>query len=216
MLFWQGAPGPLLVQDQSKITAARAQVDAARTALAQLVVRTPSAGTVTWVFVAPGSPVDVSTPIAAIADLTHLAVSLDLSEFDAARVRRGMRAVVSVDALGGKRFPGRVVFEAISGVDNGGVVTFPVRVALNRAAGVRIGMNVSAQIVVARRHNVVTVPLEAVSRNEQGRSVVRVIDATGQMSARVVSLGLATNKDVEVTRGLRAGERVELQPSQGA
>ncbi len=212
----QGAPGPLLAQDRSKIEVARALLVAARSALEQSVVRAPSGGTLTGVFAAQGSPVDVATPIVAMADLTHLAVSLDLSEFDAARVRPGLSAEISVDALGGKRYPGRVVFEAISGVDNGGVVTFPVRVALSRVAGVRIGMNVSARIIVARRRDVVTVPLEAVSRDIRGQAVVSVVDKTGRTSSRVVSLGLANNKDVEVTRGLRAGERVELQQSQVA
>lgn len=211
----QGAPGPLITQDESKIAAAQAQVGAAQSALAQMVVSAPSAGTVTSVFVAPGSSVDVSTAIA-MADLSHLAVSLGLSEFDAARVRQGMSASVSVDALGGKRFPGRVVFEAISGVDSGGVVTFPLRLALGKAPGVLLGMNVSARIIVARRHNVLTVPLEAISRDDQGRTAVTVADAAGRASSRVVSIGLANNKDAEVTRGLRAGERVQLLSSQGA
>ena len=212
----QGAPAPLIAQDQAKITGARAQVTVARSALAQTVVRAPSAGTITQVLVQPGSSVDVATPIAAIADLNHLAVSLDLSEFDAARVRRGMRAFVSVDALGGKGFPGRVVFEAISGVDNGGVVTFPLRVSLDRAPGTRIGMNVSARIVVARRLDVVKVPLEVLQRDDQGRAFVTVVDPAGHASARLVSTGLATNKDVEIRRGLRAGERVALPPAGGA
>ena len=212
----QGAPGPLLAQDRSKVEVARAQVAAARSALAQMVVRAPSAGTVTGVFVAPGSPIDVAAPIVALADLAHLAVSVDLSEFDAARVRPGLSAEISVDALGGKRYPGRVVFEAISGVDNGGVVTFPVRVALGRAAGVRIGMNVSARIIVGWRRSVVKVPLEAVSRDDRGRAFVMVVETGGKPSFRVVTLGLANNKDVEITRGLRAGEHVQLQPSGGA
>ncbi|MEO8553977.1 MAG: NTP transferase domain-containing protein, partial [Kofleriaceae bacterium] len=46
---------------------------------------------------------------ATVADLRHLAVSVALSEFDAARVKRGQRALVSVDALGGRRFPGKVL-----------------------------------------------------------------------------------------------------------
>lgn len=212
----QGAPGPLLTQDRSKIEVARSQVLAARSALAQTIVRAPAAGTVTAVFVAPGSPVDLTTPLVAMADLAHLAVSADLSEFDAARIRAGLTADISIDALGGKRYPGRVVFEAISGVDNGGVVTFPVRISLGHTAGIRIGMNVSARIIVARRREVVTVPLEAVSRDGRGRAVVTIVDGTGKTSARVVSLGLANNKDVEITHGLRAGERVELQTSGGA
>ena len=211
----QGAPGPLLAQDRSKILTARVQVATARSGLAQTLVRAPASGTITGVYVAPGSAVDGTTPVAAIADLAHLAVTVDLSEFDAARVRRGMNAIVSVDALGGKRLPGRVVFEALAGIDNGGVVTFPIRIALKQSAGARIGMNVSAQVIVARHRSVVMVPLEAVSSDDQGRSTLSVVDATGGTSVRVVTLGLANNKDVEVTRGLRAGEHVELA-TQGA
>ena len=211
----QGAPGPLLAQDRSKILTARVQVATGRSGLAQTLVRAPASGTITGVYVAPGSSVDGTTPVAAIADLEHLAVTVDLSEFDAAQVRRGMNAIVSVDALGGKRLLGRVVFESLTGIDNSGVVTFPIRIALKQSSGVRIGMNVSAQIIVARHRNVVTVSLEAVSSDDQGRPSVSVVNATGGTSVRVVTLGLANNKDVEVTRGLRAGEHVELA-TQGA
>ena len=211
----QGAPGPLLAQDRSKILIARVQVATGRSGLAQTLVRAPASGTITGVYVAPGSSVDGTTPVAAIADLEHLAVTVDLSEFDAAQVRRGMNAIVSVDALGGKRLLGRVVFESLTGIDNSGVVTFPIRIALKQSSGVRIGMNVSAQIIVARHRNVVTVSLEAVSSDDQGRPSVSVVNATGGTSVRVVTLGLANNKDVEVTRGLRAGEHVELA-TQGA
>ena len=48
-----------------------------------------------------------STPIAAITNLSRLAVRVDLSEFDVARVKSGQMANVSVDALGGKTFTGR-------------------------------------------------------------------------------------------------------------
>jgi multidrug efflux pump subunit AcrA (membrane-fusion protein) len=90
-------------------------------------------------------------------------------------------------------------------------VTFPVLVSLSHIAGVKPGMNVSVRIIVEKRQNVIQVPLEAISRNDAGRPIVNVIDTSGQVAARVVSLGLANNKDVEITHGLKAGERVELQ-----
>jgi RND family efflux transporter MFP subunit len=198
-----------------RVRAARARLAIARFATRQLTVRAPSAGTVTGLLTVVGAPVDASTPIVTVADLQHLAVSVALSEFDAARVKRGLPAVVSVDALGGKRFPGKVLFEALTGVDNGGVVTFPVRVGLSRLAGVRPGMNVSVRIIVASRRGVVRVPLEAVSRGESGAAVVDVVGSSGQTVSRRVTLGLANNKDVEIARGLRAGERVALAGSQG-
>ncbi|MGB2953133.1 MAG: efflux RND transporter periplasmic adaptor subunit, partial [Gaiellaceae bacterium] len=198
-----------------KVEAARAKLALARFDERQLIVRTPSAGSVTGLLTVPGAPVDASTPIATVAALQSLTVNVDLSEFDVARVRAGLAATVSVDALGGRSFPGRVLFVGLTGVDNGGVVTFPVRVALGRIAGLKPGMNVSVRIIVARRRNVVRVPLEAVSGNGAGRSTVTVLSASGREVSQRVTLGLANNKSVEIARGLRAGQRVLLPGSQG-
>ena len=117
-----------------KYNAAAARLAAARLALRHLTVRAPGTGTVNALMTAPGAPVDGTTAIAAITNLSRLAVRVELSEFDAARVKpRAASALVSVDALGGKQFPGKVLFEALTGVDTGGVVTFPVRVRAQAA-----------------------------------------------------------------------------------
>ena len=190
---------------QIKVAAAASRVRLAATQATHLTVRTPRSGTVTAVLASQGAPADPTTPILTVADLHHLEVSVDLSEFDAARVRRGQPASVAVDALGGKRLPGTVLFEALAGVDNGGVVTFPVRIRLGRLDGVKPGMNSSVRIVVAQRRNVVQVPLEFVSDGS-----VTVLSASGKTAKRHVVLGLASNKNVEIRRGLRAGETVVL------
>ncbi len=188
---------------QIKVAAAASRVRLAATQATHLTVRASTGGTVTAVLASAGTPADPTTPIVTVADLLHLEVSVDLSEFDAARVRRGQHASVAVDALGGTRLLGTVRFEALAGVDNGGVVTFPVRIRLGRLDGVKPGMNASVRIVVEQRRNVVAVPLEVVS----GGSVT-VLSASGKTTKRHVVLGLASNKDVEIRRGLRAGETV--------
>jgi multidrug resistance efflux pump len=193
-----------------KVDAAAARVRLAAAQAARLKVRAATSGTVTAVLAAPGSPADPTSPIITVANLHHLEVSVDLSEFDAARVRRGQHASVAVDALGGKRLPGEVLLAALAGVDNGGVVTFPIRVGLSRSGGVKPGMNSSVRIVVAQRRNVVTVPLEAVS---EGSVTVRT--RSGTETKRHVVLGLASNKTVEIKRGLRAGETVVIAGTSG-
>ncbi len=198
-----------------KVRAARDRLDLARRAAAALSVRAPSAGTVTALLTVPGAPVDASTAIATVNDLDSLGVSVDMSEFDAARVKPGQKAIVRVDALGGKALVGKVRFTALTGTDNAGVVTFPVRVSLRRAAGLKPGMNVSVRVIVAERHDVVLIPLEAVSRDDEDRAVVTVLD-TGEEVERRVQLGLANNKSVEIVKGLRAGERVVLPEADNA
>ena len=198
-----------------KVEAAKARLDVARFAKRLLTVRAPSRGTVTALLTVPGVPVDTSTPIARVAELDRLAVSVDLSEFDVAQVKQGMKAVVNVDALGGKSFSGKVLFAALTGTDTGGIVTFPVKVGLARRGGLRPGMNVSVRIIVAQRRDVVQVPLEAVSGADSDEPTVTVVDADGKESERPVELGLANNKSVEIVKGLKAGEEVLLPETQG-
>ena len=76
-------------------------------------------------------------------------------------------------------------------------------------------MNVSVRIVVARRLDVVHVPLEAVAQDGE-KATVTVVDAAGAQSVRPVRLGLADNKIVEIRSGLKAGERVLLAAAGGA
>jgi RND family efflux transporter MFP subunit len=193
-----------------KYQSAAARLAAARLDLRYLTVRAPSAGTVNALLTAPGAPVDGTTAIVSVTNLSRLAVRVDLSEFDVARVKSGLKATVSVDALGGKAFPGRVVFTALAGTDKDGVVTFPVTVSLKGVHGPRPGMNASVRIIVAQRHDVVEVPIDAVSRDEDGATVA-VVGSDGKSSTRAVKLGLANNKSVEVVKGLRAGERIAVE-----
>jgi HlyD family secretion protein len=160
-----------------------------------------------------GAPVDGTTPVASVSNLNQLAVRVDLSEFDVARVKPGLKARVSVDALGGQAFPGVVRFAALTGTDKDGVVTFPVIVSMQGVQGPRPGMNVSVRIIVAQAKDVVQVPIDAVSKDDEDNATVAVIGSDGKESTRKVKLGLANNKSVEVVSGLHAGERVAVQAS---
>ena len=191
-----------------KYSAAAERLATARLGVRQLTVRAPAAGTVTALLTVPGAPADGSTPVASVTNLGHLAVQVQLSEFDVARVKTGMKARVGVDALGGEAFPGSVIFVAPTGIDSSGVVTFPVTVSLSGAEGAKPGMNASVRIVVAQRQDVVQVPLEAVSQNDDDEPVVSVLGTDGKTTTRRVKVGLANNKNIEIVQGLRAGERV--------
>ena len=160
--------GPASITDialaRLKVDAAQARLSSALLAAGPLTVRAPQAGTVTALLTSIGAHVDPPTPIISMADLGSLEARVDLSEFDIAQVKQGQKASVSVDALGGKSFRGTVRFAALTGTNSSGVVTFPVEVSLSDAKGLRPGMNVSVRIVVATRHDVLQLPLDAVTQ----------------------------------------------------
>jgi RND family efflux transporter MFP subunit len=214
LLQTRGAPGSPsdIGLSELRVEAAQIRLQAALQSHRSLTVRAPSAGTVTSLLSVPGAPVDTTTPVAAVSDLERLAVIVNLSEFDVAKVKPGLRAQVSIDALGGKTFAGTVQFAAPTGIESGGLVTFPVQISLRNAEGLRPGMNVSVRIVVAQKRNVLQIPLEAVDPDGD-EGTVTVINALDETSTRTVKLGLSNNKNVEILRGLRGNERVELLPA---
>lgn len=177
-----------------------------------LTVRARSSGTVTSLLTAPGAAVDGSTPLMRVQDLEHLVVSLDLSEFDVGQIRVGAPARISVDALGGKEYDGRVIDVSPSGNAVGGVVNFPVIIALDSAGGSGQrtgplpGMSVSAKVITKSRPNVVRVPVGAVSEGDQPEIMVQ--GPSGAVTSRPVEVGLSSPDFVEITSGLKAGERV--------
>jgi HlyD family secretion protein len=199
-----------------KVAAAGARLAGARLSHSLLTVRAAAGGTVTGLLSVVGAPVDATTPIATVADLDHLSANVSLSEFDVAEVHRGLRAVVGVDALGGKKLPGKVAFAAPTGIDNAGVVTFPVRVDIRRAKGLRPGMSVSVHIILEQARNVVTVPLDAVAGADGERPTVTVMAPSGKTKVQKVELGIEDNKSVQIVSGLRPGAQIVLPGSEGA
>ena len=192
------------------VGAAQARLSGVRATEGLLTVRAPTAGVVSAVQAGPGSVVDPTTSIATVAAPGQLLVTVDLSEFDVAQVETGQNAEVSVDALGGESFPGTVVYVAPAGTDTGGVVTFPVQIAMEDTEDVKPGMTVSATIVVAKAKDVLLVPLEAVTYDEEDNASVTVLGDNGQETVREVEVGLENLEEVEIVEGLEEGDEVIL------
>lgn len=198
------------------VDAANARLTSALAAASLLTVRAPTAGIVSAVQAGAGSAVDTTTSIATVTSPGQLLVTIDLSEFDVAQVEVGQKASVAVDALGGDSFPGTVVYVAPAGVDSGGVITFPVQIAVPEAEDVKPGMTVSASIVVAKATDVVLVPLEAVTYDEEDQASVTVVGADGQETVQEVEVGLESTEEVEILEGLEEGDVVVLVPPEQA
>lgn len=116
----------------------------------------PLAGTVTHRGIEPGEvvvPGVQSTfegkPLLTVADLSTLVVNVDLHQIDAAKVALGQGASVTLDALPGASFVGKITKVAPASIKRPGkdVEVFPVEVTLESAeARVRPGMTADVRI----------------------------------------------------------------------
>lgn len=150
------------------------------------------------------------TALARIVDPTRMKFIADVDEADIAAVNVGKHARVSLDAFEGRELPGRVTRIAlISKTTASGGSAFGVDILLPRGiTGLRIGMNGTADIIVAKRRSALQIPIEAVTERD-GDDVVFVI-ADGVARLRKVTLGFFTDTVYEVKKGLKAGEVVAV------
>ncbi|MGE3806998.1 MAG: efflux RND transporter periplasmic adaptor subunit, partial [Gemmataceae bacterium] len=93
---------------EARLTEARARLKLAEAELSKTRVVAPFAGQVLQVFVESGASVGPSSPrpVLRLADLSRRRVRAFIEELDMARVQPGQRAIITVDGMPGREFPG--------------------------------------------------------------------------------------------------------------
>lgn len=131
------------------------------------------------------------------------------SESERPSLRPGLPAMVTLDALPGRSFAGRV--REIIPVAEGTSRSVRLRIALPRPedAGAVVGGFARATVQGQSSRPVLTAPAAAV-RSDNGEKGVFVIDH-GQAQWRPVRTGAAGENRIEVLQGLREGERVVVR-----
>jgi RND family efflux transporter MFP subunit len=191
-------------QAQAALQQAEAALRLARLQLQHTAVRAPISGVVVERRVDPGEYAAPGVPLLTVADTTTVRVQLSVSETQIRAVRVGQPVQVSVDALPGRMFTGRV--EGGSPAADARTRSFLVKVRVpNPDGALRPGMFARGRITVASRAGVLAVPEEAV-RYEGGRRYVFVVES-GVARRRLVQTGLSSDGWVEV-QGLPAGTQV--------
>ncbi|MDR0731633.1 MAG: efflux RND transporter periplasmic adaptor subunit [Treponema sp.] len=185
-----------------------AAVDPARPGeeYAESPVLSTIAGTVLSVPVNLGDTVGASTVLYVIGDLTNLVVETFVPERYSNVARRGLEALVSLEALPGETFPATV--QEVSPVLDTASRTLRIRLRFNqRDTRIRAGMFATVSLVTNARQDVPVIPRDALI-NTYGSWVVFVVDNSNIARRRTITLGLESETFVEVESGLELGDRV--------
>ncbi|MHC5035537.1 MAG: efflux RND transporter periplasmic adaptor subunit [Planctomycetota bacterium] len=167
-------------------------------------------------------PMDIGVEVTERQDLINLPTTasmksrVDIHETSLEKVRVGLPAVITVDALAGKKFLGRVgtiapLPDARSMWMNPDLKIYPTDINLeDNDSALRTGMSCKAEIIVAQYEDAVYIPVQAVIR-VAGRPTVFVVK-DGLLEERKVEIGLDDNKMVRIISGLEEGEVVLMTP----
>lgn len=178
-----------------------------RTGMARrtIVLRAPMSGEIAEKMVTEGQAVQPGDNLFLIADRSLLWVDLAVFEMDARSVRIGSPVEITVDAVPGKTYPGRVTFIRPSVDEKTRTITARAEV-VNRDGALRPGMYATAVIRPATA-KALTVPTQAVLPTGT-QNLVFVNRGDGQFMPRPVAVGMRGDSLVEIVNGLKAGDEV--------
>jgi HlyD family secretion protein len=143
-----GARPQALKAADAEVAAANAAVRQAQAVLAETELRSPLAGTVTYVAARVGEFAPPGVTIAAVADLAGWRVeTTDLTELHVARIRPGDPVKVTFDGIPGLELAGRVAAVEGLGITKQGDITYKVIVTLDRQDR-RLRWNMTAAVAI--------------------------------------------------------------------
>lgn len=175
---------------QSEVVAAKVAVENARIALDDTEVRAPGDGTILsklvergQVISSPTMDVGGGTLLMTMAELDQVQVRALVDETDIGKLAPGMEADISVASYPGKRFAGTIAKIEPQAIVEQNVTLFPVLISLpNDERLLRPGMNVEAHFEIARREDVLTVPVTAL---RTGRDIDTTAEIIGVEPAAI-------------------------------
>lgn len=202
-------------------------------------VKTPIAGTLITKNVEKGEYVQVNNqsaamtptqvePIAVVADISTMKVKIEVDELDIGKITEGMDAQIMCDAIAGKVYTGKVSKIAAEGTSTNGVTTYPVTILIENPEDLKIGMNTDVTILVEKKENVLSIPMDTITKENNKTYVyvkqdnLQTKDKKEQTSFKIpssmaelsgyrkieIEIGKNNNDQIEVLSGLSEGDKI--------
>jgi HlyD family secretion protein len=191
---------------KANVAQAEASLRRAREVQRDATLRSPIAGVVVERNFDAGSLVGPGDkPVIAVADNRVLKLEAGVSELEAGRLKAGLPATITVTALPGRTFEGRIVALAPEIDLKNRHFRIDVRVA-NNDGSLLGGMYAVARVVTARAESAVVVPRDAIFQRA-GQRMVYVVSGE-RATATPVKEGLTDGTRVQLVSGVAAGATI--------
>jgi Cu(I)/Ag(I) efflux system membrane fusion protein len=166
----------------------------------------PADGTVSELFVAEGQYVAEGSSILSLEGYYNIWVEADLYPAEANLVKKG--TLVNVTVTGFENEPAKMQIDFIAPALQSGNQLLTIRGSiLNPRNQFKAGMQAMVEVPITQNSGAITLPVEAVIREEQGAHVW-IQTARGEYKPQMVQTGSENFDRVEINSGLNAGDVV--------
>ncbi len=205
---------------RSQIDQSRSRIAVADAGLQRMVLRAPFAGIVADIsgelgeYATPSPPGIPTPPAIDLIDDSCMFVSAPIDEVDAADIKAGQPARITLDAIKGKSFPGKVKRIAPYVLElEKQARTVEVEVEFierPKNENLLVGYSADVEIVHAAHQNVLRIPTQALLEGKR----VLLYRTDGVLEERAVTTGLANWDHTEILSGLKQGDRIVMSLDQ--
>ena len=199
---------------RSDIQQSKARIEVARSSLERMVLRAPFAGIVADIsgelgeYATPSPPGIPTLPAIDLIDDSCMFVSAPIDEVDAAKLKLGQNSRITLDAIKGKIFAGKVkrIAPYVLEVEKQ-ARTVEVEVEfseLPKSENLLVGYSADVEIVHDSHAKVLRIPTQTLMEGKR----VLLFKSDGKLEERVLVTGLANWEYTEVVSGLNEGDRI--------
>ena len=182
--------------------------------LENTILRTPITGFVTARNFDQGDMFSMSAPLFTVQQVVPVKLLVGISESEYTKVKRGDVVTITVDALPGRTFSGKV--NRLYPTINAATHTFSAEVLVNNAdRALRPGMYARVSVNFGTSHRIVLPDRCIVKQEGTGQRFVYVLNPDDTVSYVPVTLGKHTAFEYEVIDGIQEGDLI-VQKGQAA
>jgi HlyD family secretion protein len=207
---------------RSQVEQSKSRIAVARASLQRMVLRAPFEGVVADIsgelgeYATPSPPGIATLPAIDLIDDHCMFVSAPIDEVDAANIKVGQVARITLDAVKGKSFAGRVkrVAPYVLEIEKQ-ARTVEVEVEFIEpptSENLLVGYSADVEIVYSSHFNVLRIPTQTLLPAQAMQTGKRVLfyRADGTLEDRTVNTDLANWVQTEITSGLNEGDQVVM------
>lgn len=182
--------------------------------LENTILRSPVSGVVTARNYDRGDMYAMAGPIFVVQQITPVKILVGISEKDYTRVHKGDRVSITVDAIPGRTFEGKVgrLYPTVDPMTH----TFTVEVVVpNSDRALRPGMYARVEVVFDVNHSIVVPDSAVLKQQGSGQRAVFVLQDDNTAKYTVVTLGRHFDRHYEILEGLSEGDKVIISGNTG-
>ncbi|HLR35372.1 MAG TPA: efflux RND transporter periplasmic adaptor subunit [Tissierellales bacterium] len=177
----------------------------AETAYEKLEVKSPGKGTVSYIGIHEGGIALNTEPSILVSNLEKMYIEINVTDRIVNKINKEATVSVGIPAVSGEELKGTIELISISPDLKNGL--YPIRILIESGDNqLKPGMVGKAKIRFNEKEDVIVVKNDVVL--DKNNNKIIYIEKDGKAVERKVSIGLDTGEKVEITSGLKKGDRL--------